>query len=103
MNFDRILEFAAKNGWAALGLGIVAGLYWIGRLAPDDDDELHREMQQNPRFATIDDEMRYHEERLKHLQSIRAEQHSNEDMLNQLIDLVSQLHDEVREGNRHEN
>lgn len=100
--FDRLLDFAAKNGWAAFALGIVLGLYLIGR-EPPDDDELHHEMQQNPRFATIDDEMRYHTERLKHLQSIRAERHSNEDMLNQLIDLVSELHDEVREGKHHEN
>lgn len=85
---DDLLEVIGRNSWAAIGAGLVIGLYVIGRLDDDGDAIL-------PNFLTIEDEERWHEARLKHLREIREAGMSKDQTLAELLALVESLKAEV--------
>lgn len=91
---EGLLQIVRENSFAALGAGVVIGLYLVGRIDDEDDDHL-------PRFLSADDEIAWHEARIAHLQAIRAAKQSKDETLAELVKMVEQLQDEIK-GMKHD-
>lgn len=91
---EDLLAIVRENSLAALGAGVVIGLYVVGRVDDEDDDHL-------PRFLSTEDEIAWHEARIAHLQAIRQAKMSKDETLAELVRVVERLQDEI-EGIKHD-
>ena len=97
----QVIEFARHNGWAAFGVGVVLGLYLLGRdeeEGQDDGDSIQQTVL--PLFANPDEEILYLEKRAAYLKQIQEKQPHTDDLLDELIDVISQLQYTVTEINK---
>lgn len=91
---ENLLKVLEQNSLAALGAGVVIGLYIVGKIESVDEDHL-------PRFLNADDEIAWHHARIAHLQAIRQAKMSKDQTLEELVRVVAELQKEI-EGMKHE-
>lgn len=80
---EKLLDLLRTNEWAALGAGLVIGLYVIGKFVPDEHDL--------PDFKTEDEEIAFYEERLRVLKEIKEQKPKPEYLLKRYLDMVEQM------------
>lgn len=86
----QLLDLINDNGFVAAGVGVVVGLYIIGRILPDEDEESVM-----PKFDNPDAEIAYLEARLAVLRKYKEEKKNKDQILFDLVQAVEGLKAEV--------
>lgn len=92
---ESLLAIVRENSLAAVSAGVVIGLYLVGRIDGDDDED------HLPRFGNAEDEIAWHQARIVHLQAIRQSKMSKDETLAQLVNAVDALKSEIEGMKRH--
>ena len=92
--WERGWAFVERNGWGAFGFGVVFALWVLGGIDRTDDDDVYKNL---PDFATPDDEIAFHEKRLKYLHELKKADKPSDALVDDLLDLVSRLQTDVSE------
>lgn len=91
---DSLIRFAERNWWAAFGIGVTVALWLLGGIEETIQDDVYREL---PDFATTDDEIAFHKQRLQHLQEIKAANKTTDSLVDELLNVVEILQRDVSE------